>query len=217
MARNFGWLLVIAAILGGSAGGAFAAGRTYESTRGPATPGGARVLVTGGAASGAPGPGGQAAQANPAAAVVQSNPAAPVAAVAPSGPGAGRATIGTVTKVEGQVLTVTTAENQSVVVTVPSEVPVMRQAQVAMADVTVGMRVSVIAQGQAGQGGGPVTAQAVSVMPDGQGGNVRIGQGGQGSGGPGGPGGPGGNGGPGRSPGGPGAPAPAGQAATGQR
>lgn len=176
MARSFGWLLVIAAICGGASGAAFGAGRAYEVR--VATP----VAATSGAAS-TPraGAGGAQATGSGQAASASGAPAAGAGTNASGGAfgAGGRATVGTVTKVDGQTLTLTTADNQVVTVTIPAEVTITRQAPVALADVAVGSRVSVVSGGAQGA---PPVVQSVAVLPDVAGGVA----GGRGPGGPGG-------------------------------
>jgi hypothetical protein len=93
-------------------------------------------------------------------------------------------TVGTVLKVEGTTLTVTTLDNQTVSVIVPADAPISRQSTVALGDLAIGNRVSVVAQGTP-QAGGAIVAQSVAVVPDGPGGGRGAGQAGQGGGGPG--------------------------------
>ena len=149
MAQYFRWLLVIAAIVGVVGGASFGAGRVYEARQ------------------------------------VTPVPATPASSAGTSartpfaGPnGAGRPTTGVVAKVEGQTLTVTTADNQTVTVTVPSDAPISRQATIPLTDLAVGTRVSVVSQATP-SAGGAIVAQSVAVVPDGVGG----GRGGPGGGG----------------------------------
>jgi hypothetical protein len=154
MARYFGWLLVFAAIIGVVAGSAFGAGRFYESRQATSV-----VASPSGAAARTPfaGPNG-----------------------GPTG-GAGRPVTGVVAKVEGQTLTVTTADNQSVTVNVPGGAPITRQAAITLTDITVGSRVAIVPQGTPSAGGETV-AQSVAVVPDGSGGGRGAGGGGSGRG-----------------------------------
>ena len=173
MAGFFKWLLAVAALVGATSGAAFGAGRAYESRQ--ATP----ISATPVGASGAP-----------ARSQLALNTSGPM-------PGMGRPTAGTVSKIDGQTLTVTTLDNQTVTVTVPADAPITRQATVALGDVAVGQRVSVVPQGTPTTSGA-IVAQSVAVMPDGPSGGRAGNQGGQGGGAQGGQ----GAGGQGRGPGG---------------
>lgn len=163
MARNFTWLLAVAALIGVTGGASFGAGRAYEARQ--ATPvatsqasalsGGARTPFAGSGGGQIGGPNG----------------------------GFGRPTIGVVSKVDGQTLTLTTPDNQSVAVSVPVDAPITHQTAIPLSEIAVGARVSVIAQGAA-QAGSPVVAQSIAVVPDGQGGGRGGGQGAPGGGGP---------------------------------
>ena len=132
------------------------------------------VGVTGGASFGA-GRAYEARQVTP----VATTAAGAAARTSFAGPnGASRPTNGVVSKVEGQTLTITTADNQSVTVTVPADAPISRQAPISFTDLSVGTRVSVVSQATP-LAGGAIVAQSVAVVPDGVGG----GRGGPGGGG----------------------------------
>jgi hypothetical protein len=147
MARFFIWLLAVAALVGATGGASFGAGRAYEARQVPPAPTGPTSALSGsvrtpfaGSASGAIG--------------------------APN-TGPGRATVGVVSKIEGQMLTITTVDNQSVSVSVPTDAPITHQTAITLSEVAVGVRVSVTPQGNA-QAGGQLVAQSIAVVPDGQ-------------------------------------------------
>lgn len=159
MAGLFKWLLAVAAVVGVASGAAFGAGRTYEARQ--VTPVAATPVGVSGAS---------------ARAQSASNSSGPI-------PGMGRPTSGTVSKIDGQTLTITTPDNQTVTVSVPADATISRQATIALGDVAVGQRVSVVPQGTP-TSGSAVVAQSVAVLPNGPADGRGSGQGGPGGSGP---------------------------------
>jgi len=155
MFRN---LLIIVAVFGLGWGGSFAAGMTYGQRQAAlATPvgaggqSGARAI---GASTPQPGGAGQTGGFG-----------------GPGGPG-GRMTVGTVARVDGLTVFLTTGENQEVAITVSAQTPITRPEPVALADLAPGTRVTVMAQGAPGVTavpGAPMVAQSISVMVSGTG------------------------------------------------
>jgi hypothetical protein len=155
MFRN---LLIIVAVFGLGWGGSFAAGMTYgqrqaalASPVGAGGQSGARAI---GASTPQPGGAGQTGGFG-----------------GQGGPG-GRMTVGTVARVEGLTVFLTTGENQEVAITVSVQTPITRPEPVALADLAPGTRVTVMAQGAPGATavpGAPVVAQSISVMVSGTG------------------------------------------------
>jgi len=155
MFRN---LLIIVAVFGLGWGGSFAAGMTYgqrqaalASPVGAGAQSGARAI---GASTPQPGGAGQTGGFG-----------------GPGGPG-GRMTVGTVARVDGLTVFLTTGENQEVAITVSAQTPITRPEPVALADLAPGTRVTVMAQGAPGATavpGAPVMAQSISVMVSGTG------------------------------------------------
>ena len=155
MFRN---LLIIVAVFGLGWGGSFAAGMTYgqrqaalASPVGAGAQSGARAI---GASTPQPGGAGQTGGFG-----------------GQGGPG-GRMTVGTVARVDGLTVFLTTGENQEVAITVSAQTPITRPEPVALADLAPGTRVTVMAQGAPGATavpGAPVVAQSISVMVSGTG------------------------------------------------
>ena len=155
MFRN---LLIIVAVFGLGWGGSFAAGMTYgqrqaalASPVGAGAQSGARAI---GASTPQPGGAGQTGGFG-----------------GPGGPG-GRMTVGTVARVDGLTVFLTTGENQEVAITVSAQTPITRPEPVALADLAPGTRVTVMAQGAPGATavpGVPLVAQSISVMVSGTG------------------------------------------------
>ncbi len=158
MFRN---LMIIVAVFGLGWGGSFAAGMTYGQRQASlATSPGAGVQAQWGAhatGASAPQPGG---------------PGQTGGFGGQGGPG-GRITSGTIARVDGQTVYVTTGENLEVAITVPAQTPITRPEAVALADLAPGTRVTVMAQGAPGATpvpGAPLVAQSMSVMAQGSGG-----------------------------------------------
>ena len=155
MFRN---LLIIVAVFGLGWGGSFAAGMTYgqrqaalASPVGAGGQSGARAI---GASTPQPGGAGQTGGFG-----------------GQGGPG-GRMTVGTVSRVDGLTVFLTTGENQEVAITVSAQTPITRPEPVALADLAPGTRVTVMAQGTPGATavpGSPLVAQSISVMVSGTG------------------------------------------------
>ena len=155
MFRN---LLIIVAVFGLGWGGSFAAGMTYgqrqaalASPVGAGAQSGARAI---GASTPQPGGAGQTGGFG-----------------GQGGPG-GRMTVGTVARVDGLTVFLTTGENQEVAITVSAQTPITRPEPVALADLAPGTRVTVMAQGAPGATavpGSPLVAQSISVMVSGTG------------------------------------------------
>ena len=155
MFRN---LLIIVAVFGLGWGGSFAAGMTYgqrqaalASPVGAGAQSGARAI---GASTPQPGGAGQTGGFG-----------------GQGGPG-GRMTVGTVSRVDGLTVFLTTGENQEVAITVSAQTPITRPEPVALADLAPGTRVTVMAQGAPGATavpGAPLVAQSISVMVSGTG------------------------------------------------
>ena len=155
MFRN---LLIIVAVFGLGWGGSFAAGMTYgqrqaalASPVGAGGQSGARAI---GASTPQPGGAGQTGGSG-----------------GQGGPG-GRMTVGTVSRVDGLTVFLTTGENQEVAITVSAQTPITRPEPVALADLAPGTRVTVMAQGTPGATavpGSPLVAQSISVMVSGTG------------------------------------------------
>ena len=155
MFRN---LLIIVAVFGLGWGGSFAAGMTYgqrqaalASPVGAGGQSGARAI---GASTPQPGGAGQTGGFG-----------------GQGGPG-GRMTMGTVARVDGLTVFLTTGENQEVAITVSAQTPITRPEPVALADLAPGTRVTVMAQGAPGATavpGVPLVAQSISVMVSGTG------------------------------------------------
>ena len=155
MFRN---LLIIVAVFGLGWGGSFAAGMTYgqrqtalASPVGAGAQSGARAI---GASTPQPGGAGQTGGFG-----------------GQGGPG-GRMTVGTVARVDGLTVFLTTGENQEVAITVSAQTPITKPEPVALADLAPGTRVTVMAQGAPGATavpGAPVVAQSISVMVSGTG------------------------------------------------
>ena len=155
MFRN---LLIIVAVFGLGWGGSFAAGMTYgqrqaalASPVGAGAQSGARAI---GASTPQPGGAGQTGGFG-----------------GQGGPG-GRMTVGTVARVDGLTVFLTTGENQEVAITVSAQTPITRPEPVALADLAPGTRVTVMAQGAPGATavpGAPLVAQSISVMVSGTG------------------------------------------------
>ena len=155
MFRN---LLIIVAVFGLGWGGSFAAGMTYgqrqaalASPVGAGGQSGARAI---GASTPQPGGAGQTGGFR-----------------GQGGPG-GRMTVGTVARVDGLTVFLTTGENQEVAITVSAQTPITRPEPVALADLAPGTRVTVMAQGAPGATavpGSPLVAQSISVMVSGTG------------------------------------------------
>ncbi|MCX5989699.1 MAG: hypothetical protein NTV35_11850 [Chloroflexi bacterium] len=155
MFRN---LLIIVAVFGLGWGGSFAAGMTYgqrqaalASPVGAGAQSGARAI---GASTPQPGGAGQTGGFG-----------------GQGGPG-GRMTVGTVARVDGPTVFLTTGENQEVAITVSAQTPITRPEPIALADLAPGTRVTVMAQGAPGATavpGSPLVAQSISVMVSGTG------------------------------------------------
>ena len=155
MFRN---LLIIVAVFGLGWGGSFAAGMTYgqrqaalASPVGAGAQSGARAI---GASTPQPGGAGQTGGFG-----------------GQGGPG-GRMTVGTVARVDGLTVFLTTGENQEVAITVSAQTQITRPEPVALADLAPGTRVTVMAQGAPGATavpGSPLVAQSISVMVSGTG------------------------------------------------
>ncbi|MEY4405951.1 MAG: hypothetical protein RL345_417 [Chloroflexota bacterium] len=155
MFRN---LLIIVAVFGLGWGGSFAAGMTYgqrqASLASPAGAGGQSGARAIGASTPQPGGGGQSGGLG-----------------AQGGPG-GRMTVGTVARVDGLMVFLTTGENQEVAIAVSDQTPITRPEPVALADLATGTRVTVMAQGAPGATavpGAPLVAQSISVIASGTG------------------------------------------------
>ena len=80
--------------------------------------------------------------------------------------------MGTVARVDGLTVFLTTGENQEVAITVSAQTPITIPEPVALADLAPGTRVTVMAQGTPGATavpGAPLVAQSISVMVSGTG------------------------------------------------
>ncbi len=152
MFRN---LLIVVATFGLGWGGSFAAGITYGQRQvslalpqdaGAQAQSGARAT---GASTPQPGVAGQIGGSG-----------------GQGGPG-GRLTVGTVSRIDGLTVYLTTRESQEVAITVSGQTPITRPEAVAFADLVPGTRVTVTAQGAPGATtapGAPLVAQSISVI-----------------------------------------------------
>ena len=155
MFRN---LLIIVAVFGLGWGGSFAAGMTYGQRQ---------------AALASPvGAGGQSGARAIGASTPQPGGAGQTGGFAGQGGPGGRMTVGTVARVDGLTVFLTTGENQEVAITVSAQTPITIPEPVALADLAPGTRVTVMAQGTPGATavpGAPLVAQSISVMVSGTG------------------------------------------------